>query len=966
MTKAKWALKSSSLAAVLGLAITTIIGAVAPAQAATASNGASVQAPVGQRAGYQYEILGYNNDSSYDSTDFCEGGMIFQGVFSGPAASTMYVDTVELQSVTLEDEDVTIEDSDIQSYLLPENLYWDSGWNYDTDSYTYAVENCDDDVVIYPSAGVYHYVVTFKGDYVGSITKTVDVVISGDPVRSTFTAENSVWPQASGDQYHWQPVTISLFDSKNRLTTADFFSGDWSEEWSDYNDDEINFANGNDNTDWYWFGVWYETYFINWDTGTVEPTPGIHVGMADENAGNTEVDLDYYVDRTDTDLPTSTASWTTKGWVGDGTDTSWDDDSLNFDEKAGVAIAKKYDGNIDCYFYDCDQGKDDAVIRTDVDSFSLTYHGGSDNADRYIIWGQDNWLDDGTFTGMLDDADNSFVLTNSSGDSTYTVDVADTTADDYFYVYAETVNDDDYNYGIFEDAGFYPNYALQADSKMATWTDVDGFGRDTAEYDMSVLTGSTQNMSFKVTDVWGTAVANSATYLDVSNSCSNTEFKSYDDYNLTNASGVVSFSVTNDNTAAEVEAGGCSNSELYTWFNAYPADDIDYSYNGVYFGYVNSTSVDDLDNEIQNSDTTDGWDNNDWYYADDYAAAVADGSLSGHVYLDTAGITFDDWNFDETWVYADAYNSEGAYLYGVPMTFSATAGGLVKSYYQYYFDNDVDVDEVQGYDVSDFSASSVTTPSGQDSYYVGVSSVTGDVTYTISAGGKSDSYTVNYLNSVWDARYIAAVDTTVDSTIAGDVATATFKVTDRFGNPVKDIAVEFTENGAAVFASSSNAYTDVTDADGLVSIDVLTPAYGNASQDVTATVVDGDAVDANDTQVFDDAEVVSDNYYVGNDFEVAGLSAGESTDNAIIAWSVAAPVVKIGAVKGGVRIIIQGAAGQIAKVWFNGKSKGLVAVGSDAIIKRYKVKKGKTVTVKVAVSNASGLKIAKRKVTVKK
>jgi hypothetical protein len=97
-------------------------------------------------------------------------------------------------------------------------------------------------------------------------------------------------------------------------------------------------------------------------------------------------------------------------------------------------------------------------------------------------------------------------------------------------------------------------------------------------------------------------------------------------------------------------------------------------------------------------------------------------------------------------------------------------------------------------------------------------------TVTATAGGKTATTTINFVNAATDAR-------TITLTAAGAIATATVK--DRYGNPVKGVTVDWSRTGTGYFGSGTSATTGTTDANGVAEIVVVGSATVKASLSVT-------------------------------------------------------------------------------------------------------------------------------------
>jgi len=184
-------------------------------------------------------------------------------------------------------------------------------------------------------------------------------------------------------------------------------------------------------------------------------------------------------------------------------------------------------------------------------------------------------------------------------------------------------------------------------------------------------------------------------------------------------------------------------------------------------------------------------------------------------------------------------NADGSLLAGVPVTFTtsnAKSGILVSSGVNY--------------------ATAYSNASGVATTYVYGWTAPGATTVTATAGGKTATTVVNFVNAASDARYIAV-------SAAGGLVTAT--VTDRFGNPVKSATVTWAVTGGGYFGNGTTGTTGTTDKTGAAQIVV------NGSGSVTASL------DATYTQAADVAGKVNATAIlatgVGASFSTAGVSS---------------------------------------------------------------------------------------------
>jgi hypothetical protein len=334
-----------------------------------------------------------------------------------------------------------------------------------------------------------------------------------------------------------------------------------------------------------------------------------------------------------------------------------------------------------------------------------------------------------------------------------------------------------------------------------------------------------------------------------------------------------------------------------------------------------------------------------------------DGTGAGAIQVDTEGDEAED-----LYLWAVPLNADGVALAGVgSYSISGTEGSYAQGmcdeqglYWEAFWCwNFVDSYWWGGEDLSDVSQFSETVsgsanPRGIEAHVTGT--LVGTTTFTVTIAGYSVSFDQDYFNTVEDARFIAAVATDAANVIAGNIATATFKVTDRFGNVVEDVDVVFSENGLGEFLSNDPASTTgVTDADGLTSVDILTPANSMGSSVVTGSfeTLQNEAANA--------------------DF---GIPAAIESANADVTWTHITPTIDVKALKyrAGIKVFVQNALGNITRVYVDGKMKRVFVPATVNGFQKILLKKGGKRTVVVTVASPLGnifetyeLKIKKNK-----
>jgi len=614
---------------------------------------------------------------------------------------------------------------------------------------------------------------------------------------------------------------------------------------------------------------------------------------------------------------------------------------------AGIARAQNWNDYDDSWF-----------IRTDVDSINYVYAGGEDNAGLFIDFNiaANDFTSNSELNYDIDsDAANYVMLTNAAGGVTVNVDVSDNVDGDNVLMDFATMTDDEGQVYTTDELivrapGYYPQFRLQNTStitKAEYDPDADGTNAPYifSEFTKSYVFGSTLNLTYKVTDAWNTPITNYGVWLGYyTNFGPNATFDVYDDFNLTDANGLVSFTVTNDQTSDEIaEYHGCEDvdncqedhnadtTEMWrqAWIYAYPdtfaSVDDDYESDYLDAEFVRSIAVDDLNLYTVGTDE--------------------DG-----IHIDTEGD-----ELEQIYASVNPVNADGVGLSGLPYSISASEGGYFLADSMLcedgYLDNDVNwgssdwgcmdgnyIDYLtDAIDVSQFASGSASgTASRKLHEFHLTGTLVGTTTFTITVGGVSEEISQDYYNLVEDARFIANVAGDANNVIAGNVATATFKVTDRFGNAVEDVYVTFSENSIAEFAmNDDDGANGTTDANGLVSVDVVTPANSMSSGTVTAE--------------FETEQDPLEN----EDF---GIDAAVESADATVSWTHITPTINVKALKyrAGVKVFVKNAVGNITRVFVDGKMKRVFVPATVNGFKKILLKKGGKRTVVVTVASPLG------------
>jgi hypothetical protein len=219
-------------------------------------------------------------------------------------------------------------------------------------------------------------------------------------------------------------------------------------------------------------------------------------------------------------------------------------------------------------------------LRTDVKSVTVQYDGGPGQANKQIQWIVDNSGIDGTVTDNVSGV-NNVAFTDGNGKAQITFTVSNTAVDSYLRV---GIADCDFlgapatcprkSEGPYADQGgplnlqwqapgYYPQVHMNNPHELrdVTW-DWSLFKREwfyayeyAFVYTKSYQVGAKVTLPYKVTDIWGTPIPDMPVDFIVDASNSNSKVKSkwskFNGHKYTDANGIVSFTVSNLNTAKE-------------------------------------------------------------------------------------------------------------------------------------------------------------------------------------------------------------------------------------------------------------------------------------------------------------------------------------------------------------------------------------------------------------------------------
>ena len=902
----------------LTLGASTLI-AVSPAQAVVQATTASVTVPHGLRAGEYY------NDELYVGRGyFNHTGVFVQGSITGPDKDETDLVSVQLDSVDLDNSSVDVDELDI--YWAD---YYDSLFAYedeDSDEYVVASDYYEDEdwySVLFEEPGTYNFKLTFNNfDNDETFTKIASITVAGNPVSSTITENTDKLPVTTDDQYSYSGRTLKYYDDKGRETTLNYEDNFWI---NDSVDGDVDFdANGYE--DWANYG-----YFLD-ENEYFTSEAGYPIDLYNWYGEDARLYVRTYIDNTDDEFDSNTVSLNTREWV------SLDslDESVSVKSTDGVVVAEA------CNFTTCDNDYNSVWIRESLDSITLEYNGGADNADKFVeLYLYDNW-------GLAVSDETELLLTDSTGHAEVTYDLSSVDVDDYVYAEAKSYDYSNYDYSdsfFIEsvESGSYPRYNLQDVSNYSEtiWED-HGVPYFSDQFSKSVTPGSEMSLTFKAVDIFGDPIVGLRTEIGTDcawiNFCG--DYSIDDNDKFTNSNGLVTFNVTNDVTMDDLDyldetcgenANNCQEDNSSTWAHMERRFYAETYYDGwstsdlLLTSVVRSTSVADV-----------GLWTSAWY-------------TDGPIDIDTLG----DTSEDNIQISVTPTNVDGVELFGVSASIEASDGAYVYAHGACAWWGCTAEDAGNDVTAEGWTQSSEYTVGtwfggweGSGSYgWDATATLNGTATWTITVGGKSETVTQEYHNNYWDARYIELVDPTKADVFAGKVASLEYVVTDRFGNTVEGADVEFSEAGLISFITSTTNPTDTSDENGLVSVDVLTPANNQGDSEV---------------RVHFDGE-----YSQYADLSDLGVSAGTEEQITPVVWSYKLPTITVKKFFKSMTVILHNVRNNVVRIWVDGKVVKRFVPATSKAISKLKLKPGKHKIV-IKAKGVTGLVIKTVKISVKK
>jgi hypothetical protein len=548
-----------------------------------------------------------------------------------------------------------------------------------------------------------------------------------------------------------------------------------------------------------------------------------------------------------------------------------------------------------------------AWVRTDRNNVTVQYVGGLLNAGRkvqFVLSG------DVEFTDSIEDPDN-IAVTDETGLAEITLTLAEApVAETNLRVglssgEGETATTVGNLVLDWQDPGFYPIIKLigsgngftseclyrSQNNKGQTTRAHECFNGDFEEYTWkwsvfkrdwlpeysqvyvkSFKYGSTLGLTYKVTDIWGTIQADRDVKLIVDQGCRLCRWYDYEDTKVTDANGIVSFSLRNRNSLSTVKNNRFVNSDTKAKEGGFIALSIQPTTNALdeSADFMWPQIVTDINMKASASSLRVAKrGGNDVNAAGNYVTTVDNVSVTNPPHeIDTLEAVTTD--VDEV-IFNISYmkNSLPIPLYSPEIRVTADNGGKAALIDTFRLLSRLNTSEaflsplVFNYTYTQRIALMCTK--------------TGITTFKIFTGSTFKTHVMSCKNKLSDAKNIEALQAPI--AVPGVPAQQYFKVTDRWGNAVSGATVRFTSSGPGSVTNTTDA---VSWNDGIVTADLTGSEAG--TQVVTATIQDPD----NLTQIANGTATISSNVVWGaqavtvapgskkvtfNFFNLAGLKA---------------------------------------------------------------------------------------------
>lgn len=349
-------------------------------------------------------------------------------------------------------------------------------------------------------------------------------------------------------------------------------------------------------------------------------------------------------------------------------------------------------------------------------------------------------------------------------------------------------------------------------------------------YVKSFKYGATLNLTYKVTDIWGTPQVDRDINLIVDQGCRLCRWYNYESDKATDANGIVSFSLRNRNTLSSVKNNTFVNSDTKAKEGGFIALSIQPTTNALdeSADFMWPQIVTDINMKASASTLqVRSRGGNDVNAAGNYVTTINNVSVTNPPNeldtLDSSLTDIDVVNFNITYM----KNALLKALYSPDITVTADNGGKAAL-----------IDTLRPISLLNSSTAFKSPLVFGYTYPQKIALMctkTGTTTFKIFTGSTFKTHVMTCKNKLSDAKNIEAMPAPI--AVPNVAAQTSFKVTDRWGSPVAGATVRFSSTGTGSLTTATDV---VTNAEGLATADITSTEAG--TQVVTATIQDPDNV----------------------------------------------------------------------------------------------------------------------------
>lgn len=543
---------------------------------------------------------------------------------------------------------------------------------------------------------------------------------------------------------------------------------------------------------------------------------------------------------------------------------TWKNLHAKIEEGVFERVKREFD-NASNLLEDSDTQHNIAWVRTDRNNVTVQYRGGLLNALKKVKF---EFSSDVEFTDSIEDPDN-IVITDDTGLAEVTLTLAEPPLAETILLAGLSSGEGESATSVgnlileWQDPGFFPIIKLigsgngftseclyrSQNNKGQTTRAHECFNGDFEEYTWkwsvfkrewlpeysqvyvkSFKYGTTLGLTYKVTDIWGTIQADRDVKLLVDQGCRLCRWYDYEDSKVTDANGIVSFSLRNRNNFTTVKNNRFVNSDTKAKEGGFIAlsiqpttnaldESADFMWPQIVTDINIKSSASALSVNSRGGNVVNGQGN--------YIKVIDNLLITNPPHdLDTLESTTSDVD-EVTLGISYMKNSLPIALYSPNITVTADNGGMAALIDKFRL--------LTGLNSSEAFKSPLVFGYSYPQRIALMCTKTGTTTFKIYTGSTFKTHVMSCKNKLADAKNIEALPAPI--AVPGTTVQQQFKVTDRWGSPVAGATVRFSTSETGSLVTTTDV---ITNAEGLANADVTATEAG--TQVVTATIQDPDNV----------------------------------------------------------------------------------------------------------------------------